>query len=314
MRQDSAIPFFEAVDAVAMNIPDYFDIVKRPMDLGTVRSKLQRSCYDEPGQVLQDIVQCFDNAIEYNPANEPAHKLAIAIKASFSSLCNGSQVLRPVLRCLGLSGQDVGAGTTKPTGTASSPVKKAGHCAVVEKDGGQKASVPKSDEKCPKDTTAPKPKDSPAPKPIEVLHQEKPAVDVGQAAKRGGPRMAAAASSSSATSQAPDDSDEFRLKIQTKGRAWTSPTADFNQGGHWLIGRHIQVYWDDDKTWFPGVVTFYDCRPTTKDSHGNQGPVHDVYYEDGSFLENLGTATWKYDSKEGPAGKKSRPRRGHNWF
>jgi hypothetical protein len=64
------------------------------------------------------------------------------------------------------------------------------------------------------------------------------------------------------------------------------------------------VYWDGDETWFPGVVTHYDPDPTKKDSHDKCGPVHDVYYEDGDFLENLSTAKWQYDAKEGPAGQK----------
>ena len=77
---------------VAMQIPDYFEIIKKPMDLGTVKSKLQRNDYKEPVQVLRDILQCFNNAIEYNLVSEPAHKMAIAMHMSFTSLCNGSQL------------------------------------------------------------------------------------------------------------------------------------------------------------------------------------------------------------------------------
>ena len=330
MRQDSAIPFLEPVDAVAMNIPDYFKIIKRPMDLGTVRSNLQDSRYGEPVQVLQDIVRCFDNAIEYNPSSEPAHKLAIAIKASFTSLCNGSQVLRPVLRCLHLSRQDGRASNKMPSASASSPVKSSGAASSPRtsspikkprpggpetdgghrdvgghRDGRQKTRLSTSDApvKCAKDISAPKHCRVPMPMtaPVQVADQDERAGVAEVAAvpgKRGGPRMAAAAALLA------DESDEFRLKIQTKGRAWTCPAAAFCRGGQWLVGRHIQVYWDDDKTWFPGVVTFYDSSPSTKDSHGNHGPVHDVYYEDGSFLENLGTATWQYDLSEGAAGVK----------
>jgi bromodomain-containing protein 3 len=32
--------FLEPVDPVKLNIPDYFDIVKEPMDLGTIKQKL----------------------------------------------------------------------------------------------------------------------------------------------------------------------------------------------------------------------------------------------------------------------------------
>jgi hypothetical protein len=36
MDEDSAAPFTKPVDPVALNLPDYFEIVKHPMDLGTV--------------------------------------------------------------------------------------------------------------------------------------------------------------------------------------------------------------------------------------------------------------------------------------
>jgi hypothetical protein len=302
MRQESAIPFLEPVDPVAMNLPDYFEIIKKPMDLGTVKSKLEQNRYTEPAQVLKDVVLCFDNAIEYNPASEPAHKLANQIKASFTSLCNGSQLLRPVLRILDLSRRGNPKGDLyvpkKVSSPVRSPVKKKVEAALFETEGINVVSVAKSDDKCKRETVVSKASEEAQEKLQENRTNGQPA----QAAKRGGPRMAA--NNAAAASCAPEEGvSEFRLKIQTKGRLWTTPTGSFCQGGKWLVGRHIQVYWDDDKTWFPGVVTFYDSKPTAKDSHGNRGPVHDVYYEDGSFLENLGTAKWQYDAKEGPAGQ-----------
>ena len=35
-RHSYAWPFVKPVDPVELNIPDYFDIVKNPMDLGTI--------------------------------------------------------------------------------------------------------------------------------------------------------------------------------------------------------------------------------------------------------------------------------------
>jgi bromodomain-containing factor 1 len=40
-HKDYAWPFYDPVDVVALNLPDYFDIIKQPMDLGTVKSKQQ---------------------------------------------------------------------------------------------------------------------------------------------------------------------------------------------------------------------------------------------------------------------------------
>jgi NAD(P)H-dependent FMN reductase len=37
MRHEHAWPFAKPVDPVALNIPDYFDIIKYPMDFGTIK-------------------------------------------------------------------------------------------------------------------------------------------------------------------------------------------------------------------------------------------------------------------------------------
>jgi hypothetical protein len=45
MKHPSGWPFNEPVDIVKLEIPDYFDIVKRPMDFGTVKSNLNSNKY-----------------------------------------------------------------------------------------------------------------------------------------------------------------------------------------------------------------------------------------------------------------------------
>jgi len=37
--------FHEPVDIVKLKIPDYFEVVKRPMDFGTIRKKLNNNVY-----------------------------------------------------------------------------------------------------------------------------------------------------------------------------------------------------------------------------------------------------------------------------
>jgi hypothetical protein len=106
MRHANAIPFLEPVDHVAMQLPDYLDVIQNPMDLGTVMSKLRENFYSQPPALLSDILRTFHNAIEYNPACEPAHKMAVAMKAYFISLCNGAQELRKTLQLLDLEYRD----------------------------------------------------------------------------------------------------------------------------------------------------------------------------------------------------------------
>jgi len=44
-KHNNAWIFHEPVDAEKLGIPDYFDIVKQPMDLGTVKQRLQSNYY-----------------------------------------------------------------------------------------------------------------------------------------------------------------------------------------------------------------------------------------------------------------------------
>merc|ERR1712086_233911 len=68
--------FNEEVDPVKLNLPDYFDTVKQPMDLGTIRKKLDSLSYKLPEQFAIDVRLTFNNAISYNKPEHDVHKLA----------------------------------------------------------------------------------------------------------------------------------------------------------------------------------------------------------------------------------------------
>ncbi|ONH90377.1 hypothetical protein PRUPE_8G050900 [Prunus persica] len=55
------------VDPVAENLPGYFDEIWRPMDLGTVKSKLERGVYSSAADFAADIRLIFSNAFRYFP-------------------------------------------------------------------------------------------------------------------------------------------------------------------------------------------------------------------------------------------------------
>ena len=66
-RQDpESIPFRQPVDPQALGIPDYFDIVKKPMDLSTIKRKLDTGQYSDPWEYVDDVWMMFDNAWLYN--------------------------------------------------------------------------------------------------------------------------------------------------------------------------------------------------------------------------------------------------------
>ncbi|KAH6666298.1 Bromodomain-containing protein, partial [Halenospora varia] len=58
-------PFREPVDPVVHNAPNYFDVVKRPMDLTTIHSKMARNEYANAQEFEADIRLIFQNCYEY---------------------------------------------------------------------------------------------------------------------------------------------------------------------------------------------------------------------------------------------------------
>eukprot|EP00252_Welwitschia_mirabilis_P007044 TRINITY_DN1806_c0_g1_i8.p1 TRINITY_DN1806_c0_g1~~TRINITY_DN1806_c0_g1_i8.p1 ORF type:complete len:760 (-),score=131.86 TRINITY_DN1806_c0_g1_i8:839-3118(-) len=75
--------FNEPVDPVKLLIPDYFTIIKHPMDLGTIRRKLDEGSYTSILEFAADVRLTFDNAKTYNPPLNPVHNMANALSNIF---------------------------------------------------------------------------------------------------------------------------------------------------------------------------------------------------------------------------------------
>lgn len=56
--------FHEPVNPDSLNIPDYFEVIKKPMDFGTIRNKLNNNLYKEGIQeFIEDMNLTFDNCL-----------------------------------------------------------------------------------------------------------------------------------------------------------------------------------------------------------------------------------------------------------
>lgn len=58
--------FLSPVDPVRDHLPDYFKIVKEPMDLGTIKDKLESKKYSSSSQWRDDVMKVWDNSLKYN--------------------------------------------------------------------------------------------------------------------------------------------------------------------------------------------------------------------------------------------------------
>lgn len=77
--------FAEPVDARALGILDYYTVISDPMDLGTVRRRLERRRYDDPLAFAADVRLTFRNAMIYNNRGDPVYKSAAELSAMFES-------------------------------------------------------------------------------------------------------------------------------------------------------------------------------------------------------------------------------------
>ncbi|KAM4535424.1 histone acetyltransferase p300 isoform 2-T2 [Fundulus diaphanus] len=106
-RQDpESLPFRQPVDPPLLGIPvrirtsnktnlDYFDIVKNPMDLSTIKRKLDTGQYEEPWQYIEDIWLMFNNAWLYNRKTSRVYKYCSKLAEVFES------EIDPVMQGLG---------------------------------------------------------------------------------------------------------------------------------------------------------------------------------------------------------------------
>ncbi|KAG4252513.1 hypothetical protein FPRO06_03895 [Fusarium proliferatum] len=64
-------PFRDAVEPVEDGVPDYFEKVKRPMDLTTIKAKMDRKEYTSDEEFVADVRQIFDNCFTYWKKGDP---------------------------------------------------------------------------------------------------------------------------------------------------------------------------------------------------------------------------------------------------
>uniref|UniRef100_A0A1J3FA26 Transcription factor GTE7 n=1 Tax=Noccaea caerulescens TaxID=107243 RepID=A0A1J3FA26_NOCCA len=76
MKHKWAWVFNTPVDVVGLGLHDYHLIVKKPMDLGTVKLNLEKRFYGSPLDFATDVRLTFNNAMAYNPKGQDVYFMA----------------------------------------------------------------------------------------------------------------------------------------------------------------------------------------------------------------------------------------------
>ncbi|KAI0304611.1 hypothetical protein BC826DRAFT_1088837 [Russula brevipes] len=171
--------FLQPVDPVRDRAPNYFEIIKNPMDISAMNAKLEAGMYKERFAFEADFRLMIRNAKTYNMPGTFAYNETLALESVFDKICESTQADAPSPSPN--SGED-GSGTTERTATPAASTGAAAPTPTLKlKIGGNlapRATPPTSSNHSTtsKASITPKPKGR-KPKPVDTTST--PVVDDG---------------------------------------------------------------------------------------------------------------------------------------
>jgi bromodomain-containing factor 1 len=81
-----ADPFLEPVDPEVLGIPDYFQVIKEPMDFSKVEKRLRSGFYKASSDFEHDVRKIWENATTYNKPNTEIYNMTIEMGTFFEQL------------------------------------------------------------------------------------------------------------------------------------------------------------------------------------------------------------------------------------
>ena len=86
-KANQAWIFHKPVDPEELEIPDYFDVVTKPMDFSTIKQKLALNQYHGGLQeFIEDVNLTFDNCIKYNGEDSSVGKMCKTVREEFHKI------------------------------------------------------------------------------------------------------------------------------------------------------------------------------------------------------------------------------------
>lgn len=83
-QEAESMPFLQPVDPNTLGIPDYFDIVRKPMDMSTIQKKLTSGQYSDPWEYVDDVWLMFDNAWLYNRKTSRVYRYCTKVRMALT--------------------------------------------------------------------------------------------------------------------------------------------------------------------------------------------------------------------------------------
>lgn len=82
-KHNFAWPFLSPVDAIKLKLPDYHKIIQHPMDLTTIRKRLENCYYYSAQECIHDFKCMFTNCYVYNKPGEDVVLMAQTLERLF---------------------------------------------------------------------------------------------------------------------------------------------------------------------------------------------------------------------------------------
>lgn len=70
----------------ATEVPGYYEVIEEPMDLSTIRAKIEAGKYSSDAEVEDDVALMLSNALDFNAKGSPWHDLAKKLKKSYPAI------------------------------------------------------------------------------------------------------------------------------------------------------------------------------------------------------------------------------------
>ncbi|KAK0152886.1 Bromodomain adjacent to zinc finger domain protein 1A [Merluccius polli] len=83
VRHEDSWPFIKLVSRT--QIPDYYEVIQRPIALSTIREKVNNCEYKTSAQYIEDVDLMFSNCLQYNPRNTNEAKAGVRLQNFFHS-------------------------------------------------------------------------------------------------------------------------------------------------------------------------------------------------------------------------------------
>uniref|UniRef100_A0A1I7THQ3 Bromodomain-containing protein n=1 Tax=Caenorhabditis tropicalis TaxID=1561998 RepID=A0A1I7THQ3_9PELO len=116
--------FYDPVDAEGLGLHDYRKIIKEPMDLKTIRSKMDTGVYKEPSEFEHDIRLMLKNCFLYNPVGDPVYIFGTKFQEVFDKRWADIEDAHSRASSVAPQSAPVSLPTTTPKLPKSSTIKK----------------------------------------------------------------------------------------------------------------------------------------------------------------------------------------------